>query len=78
MLKIGNSSVIAGREDGGIIGLEGILKGLQAIAKFQPHSPQLNFTVKLEGLSIRGKFPVVTLQSLLIDAKVSLQDSNSF
>nr|XP_050857264.1 protein KIAA0100 isoform X1 [Vespula vulgaris] len=70
MLKIGNSSVIAGREDGGIIGLEGIMKGLQAIAKFQPHSPQLNFTVNLEGLSIRGKFPVVTLQSLLIDAKM--------
>ncbi|XP_066587198.1 protein hobbit isoform X2 [Prorops nasuta] len=69
-LKIGNSAIIAGREDGNITGWEGTMKSLQINAKFQPHNPQLVFNLSLDGLSIRGKLPILTLKSLSIDSKV--------
>ncbi|XP_034174708.2 bridge-like lipid transfer protein family member hobbit [Osmia lignaria lignaria] len=69
-LKIGNSSVITGGEDGVVVGLEGVMKGLQVSTKFQPSDPQLNLTLNLDGLSVRSKFPVLTLRSLIINAKV--------
>ncbi|XP_012140233.2 bridge-like lipid transfer protein family member hobbit [Megachile rotundata] len=70
LLKIGNSSVITGGEDGVVVGLEGVMKGLQVSTKFQPCGPQLNLTLNLDGLSVRSKFPVLTLRSLVINAKV--------
>lgn len=69
-MKIGNSSVITGGEDGVVVGLEGVMKGLQVSTKFQPCDPQLNLTLNLDGLSVRSKFPVLTLRSLIINAKV--------
>lgn len=73
-MKIGNSLIIAGREDSSMIGLEGTLRSLQVNAKFQADRTQLNFIVNLDGLCIRGKFPILTLQSLSIDTKVSYID----
>ena len=70
-LKIGNSSIITGGEDGVVLGLEGTMKGLQISTKFQPCNPLLNFTLNLDGLSIRSKFPVLTLRSLIVNSKVS-------
>lgn len=52
-------------------GLEGTLRSLQINAKFQANKAQLNFTVNLDGLCIRGKLPILTLQSLSIETKVS-------
>ncbi|KAG6797637.1 hypothetical protein HZU73_06957 [Apis mellifera caucasica] len=69
-LKVGNSSIITGREDGVVLGLEGIMKGLQISTKFQPFEPLLNFTLNLDGLSIRSKLPVLTLRSLIINSKM--------
>lgn len=69
-LKVGNSSIITGREDGVVLGLEGTMKGLQISTKFQPFEPLLNFTLNLDGLSIRSKLPVLTLRSLIINSKV--------
>ncbi|XP_015524843.1 protein KIAA0100 [Neodiprion lecontei] len=69
-VKMGSSSVIAGREDGGRVGLEGMMKGLHVNARFQPAGPQLYLAVKLDGLSIRGKQPVLTLQTLSIDSRL--------
>lgn len=71
---MGNSSVIAGREDGGRVGLEGTMKGLHVNARFQPAGPQLYFAVKLDGLSIRGKQPVLSLRTLSIDSRVKLAE----
>lgn len=69
-LRIGNSSIITGREDGMVLGLEGTMKSLQVSTKFQPDAPQLNLTLNLDGLLIRSKLPVLTLRSLLIHSKV--------
>ncbi|KAK9296336.1 hypothetical protein QLX08_009661 [Tetragonisca angustula] len=69
-LKIGNSSIITGGEDGVVLGLEGTMKGLQISTKFQPCNPLLNFTLNLDGLSIRSKFPVLTLRSLIVNSKM--------
>jgi len=69
-LKIGNSLIIAGREDSSMIGLEGTLRSLQIHAKFQANRTRLNFTVGLDGLCVRGKLPILTLHSLSIDTKV--------
>ncbi|KOC61463.1 UPF0378 protein KIAA0100 [Habropoda laboriosa] len=74
ILKIGNSSVITTREDGVVLGLEGTMKSLQISTKFQPCGPQLSLTLNLDGLSIRSKLPVLTLRSLIVNAKVE-QDS---
>lgn len=54
-----------------MIGLEGTLRSLQVNAKFQANGARLNFTVNLDGLCIRGKLPILTLQSLSIETKVS-------
>ncbi|XP_076649590.1 bridge-like lipid transfer protein family member hobbit isoform X1 [Halictus rubicundus] len=70
MLKIGPSSVIMGKEDGMVLGLEGVMKGLQVNTKFQPCSFQLNLTLTLDGLSVRSKLPILTLRSLQINSKV--------
>lgn len=51
-------------------GLEGTLRSLQVNAKFQANRARLNFAVNLDGLCIRGKLPILTLQSLSIDTKV--------
>ncbi|XP_014476959.1 PREDICTED: protein KIAA0100 [Dinoponera quadriceps] len=69
-LKIGNSLIIAGREDSSMIGLEGTLRSLQVNAKFQADMMRLNFTINLDGLCIRGRLPILTLQSLSIDTKL--------
>lgn len=68
---MGNSSIITGREDGVVLGLEGTMKGLQISTKFQPFEPLLNFTLNLDGLSIRSKLPVLTLRSLIVNSKVT-------
>lgn len=68
---MGNSSIITGREDGIVLGLEGTMKGLQISTKFQPFEPLLNFTLNLDGLSIRSKLPVLTLRSLIVNSKVA-------
>ncbi|XP_054012665.1 protein hobbit [Hylaeus anthracinus] len=70
MLKVGNTSIITGREDGMVLGLEGTMKGLQINTKFQPCGLQLNLTLNLDGLSVRSKLPILTLRSLLINSKV--------
>ncbi|XP_053971021.1 protein hobbit [Hylaeus volcanicus] len=70
MLKVGNTSIITGREDGMVLGLEGTMKGLQINTKFQPCGMQLNLTLNLDGLSVRSKLPILTLRSLLINSKV--------
>ncbi|XP_015603116.1 protein KIAA0100 isoform X2 [Cephus cinctus] len=69
-LKMGSSSVVAGREDGNIVGLEGIMKGLHVNARFQPQGPQVHLAIKLDGFSVRGKLPVLSLQSLSIDSRM--------
>ncbi|XP_012235996.2 protein hobbit isoform X1 [Linepithema humile] len=69
-LRIGNSLIIAGREDSSMVGLEGTLRSLQVHAKFQADRTQLNFSVSLDGLCIRGKLPILTLHSLSIDTKM--------
>ncbi|XP_020279424.1 protein KIAA0100 [Pseudomyrmex gracilis] len=69
-LKIGNSLIIAGREDGSMIGLEGTLRSLQIHAKFQADIARLNFAMSLDGLCVRGKLPILTLHSLSIDTKM--------
>ncbi|OAD59560.1 hypothetical protein WN48_08668 [Eufriesea mexicana] len=70
-LKVGNSSIITGREDGILLGLEGTMKSLQINTKFEAfNNPLLNLTLNLEGLSIRSKFPVLTLRSLIINSKM--------
>ncbi|XP_029672789.1 protein KIAA0100 isoform X1 [Formica exsecta] len=69
-LKIGNSLIIAGREDSNMIGLEGTLRSLQVHAKFQANRTRLNITVNLDGLCIRGKLPILTLHSMSIDTKL--------
>ncbi|XP_076248425.1 bridge-like lipid transfer protein family member hobbit [Calliopsis andreniformis] len=69
-LKVGNSSIITGREDGIALGLEGTMKGLQINTKFQPYGPLLNLTLNLDGLLVRSKLPVLTLRSLIISSKV--------
>ena len=69
-MKVGNSSIITGREDGVVLGLEGTMKGLQISTKFQPSDMLLNFTLNLDGLSIRSKLPVLTLRSLIVNSKV--------
>ena len=70
-LKIGNSLIIAGREDTNMTGLEGTLRSLQVHAKFQANRTRLNFTINLDGLCIRGKLPILTLHSMSIDTKVT-------
>ncbi|XP_076169886.1 bridge-like lipid transfer protein family member hobbit [Ptiloglossa arizonensis] len=70
MLKVGNTSIIMGREDGVVLGLEGTMKGLQINTKFQPCGLQLNLTLNLDALSVRSKLPILTLRSLLINSKV--------
>lgn len=72
-MKIGNSLIIAGREDSNMMGLEGTLRSLQVHAKFQANRTRLNFTVNLDGLCIRGKFPILTLHSMTIDTKVKIK-----
>lgn len=57
-----------------MVGLEGILKSLQVHAKLQANRTRLNFTVGLDGLCIRGKFPILTLHSLSIDTKVRIKN----
>lgn len=54
-----------------MVGLEGTLRSLQVHAKFQADRTQLNFSVSLDGLCIRGKLPILTLHSLSIDTKVN-------
>ncbi|CAL1687541.1 unnamed protein product [Lasius platythorax] len=75
-LKIGNSLIIAGREDTNMTGLEGTLRSLQVHAKFQANRTRLNFTINLDGLCIRGKLPILTLHSMSIDTK--LEENISF
>ncbi|KAG7211126.1 hypothetical protein KM043_010452 [Ampulex compressa] len=70
ILKVGNSSVIAGREDSSKLGFEGTMKGLRINSKFEPEGPRFSLNVNLDGLSIRGKLPVLTLRLLSIDARV--------
>lgn len=68
---MGSSSVIAGREEGTIVGLEGMMKSLEVDATFQPEGPNVNLAVNLEGLTIRGKHPVLCLRSLSVESGVS-------
>lgn len=74
-MKIGNSLIIAGREDSSMLSLEGTLKSLQVHAKFQADKTRLNFTVGLDGLCVRGKLPILTLHSLSIDTKVRVKNT---
>ncbi|KAK0160967.1 hypothetical protein PV328_008311 [Microctonus aethiopoides] len=69
-LKMGTSTVIIGREDGALTGLEGTMKNLQINAKFQPDGPQLHLAINIEGLSVKGKMPVLSLRSLSIESKM--------
>ncbi|XP_063972266.1 protein hobbit isoform X1 [Diachasmimorpha longicaudata] len=68
-MKIGSSSIIVGREDPSLTGLEGTMKNLLVNMTFSPETTQTNLTVNLEGLSVRGKLPVLSLQSLSISSK---------
>ncbi|XP_014224965.1 protein KIAA0100 isoform X1 [Trichogramma pretiosum] len=70
LIKLGSSSIIAGREDGSHIGLECIMKSLQANAKFQPGGPQFHLALNTEGISVRGKLPVLSLRSMSIESKL--------
>lgn len=72
-MKIGNSLIIAGREDSSMVGLEGTLKSLQVHAKFQANRTRLNFTIGLDGLCVRGKLPILTLYSLSVNTKVRVK-----
>lgn len=74
-MKVGNSLIIAGREDSSMVGLEGTLKSLQVHAKFQVNRTRLNFTVGLDGLCVRGKLPILTLHSLSINTKVRVENT---
>ena len=76
---MGSSSVIAGREAGSIVGLEGTIKSLEIDATFQPDGPHVHLAVNLEGLSIWGKQPVLSLRLLSIQSRVRfLSRSSSF
>lgn len=70
-----SSSIIAGKEDGTLLGLEGTMKSLEVNAKFDPDSPQLYLSIFLDGFLVRGKLPVLSLRSLSIDSKVILNNS---
>lgn len=70
LVKLGSSSIIAGREDGSHLGLECTMKSLQVNAKFQPIGPQFYLALNMDGISVRGKLPVLSLRSLSIESKV--------
>lgn len=70
MIKVGHSSIILCKEDGNIGGLEGTMKSFQINGKFQPKVSNFHSTINLEGLSVRGKLPILTLQLLTINTKV--------
>ncbi|XP_043472200.1 protein KIAA0100 isoform X2 [Leptopilina heterotoma] len=69
-LKLGSSSIIAGREDGMISGLECTIGGLQVNSRFQPDGPQLHLALSLDALSLRGQLPILSLRRLSIEAKL--------
>ncbi|OXU27590.1 hypothetical protein TSAR_008120 [Trichomalopsis sarcophagae] len=70
LVKLGSSSIIAGREDGSHLGLECTMKSLQVNAKFQPSGPNLYLALNMDGISVRGKLPVLSLRSLSIESKM--------
>uniref|UniRef100_A0A0C9R695 KIAA0100 protein n=1 Tax=Fopius arisanus TaxID=64838 RepID=A0A0C9R695_9HYME len=69
-MKIGSSSIIVGREDPVLTGLEGTMKNLLVTMRFSPDSGQTSLSLNLEGLSVRGKLPVLSLHSLSISSKL--------
>lgn len=71
-IKCGCSTIIAGREDGSHLGLECTMKCLQVNAKFLPAVPQLYLALNLDGISVKGKFPVLFLRSLSVESKVNI------
>lgn len=68
---MGSSSVIAGRDEGTIVGFEGTMKALEIDATFHPQGPNVHLAVNLEGLCVRGKHPVLSLRSLSVESGVS-------
>ncbi|XP_011503485.1 PREDICTED: UPF0378 protein KIAA0100 [Ceratosolen solmsi marchali] len=70
LIKLGSSSIIAGREDGFHLGLECTMRSLQVNAKFQPVGPQIYLVLNIDGISFKGKLPVLSLRSLSIESKM--------
>ena len=71
-MKFGSSSIIAGREDGSHLGLECTMKSLHVNMKFQPIGPQLHLALNTDGVSIRGKLPILSLKSMSLESKVQI------
>lgn len=71
-MKLGSSSIIAGREDGSHLGLECIMKSLKLNAKFQPTASELYLALNMDAISVRGKQPVLSLKTLSIESEVSV------
>lgn len=53
-----------------ISGLECTVAGLHVNSRFQPDGPQLHLALSLDGLSLRGQLPILSLRRLSIEAKV--------
>lgn len=73
LIKLGSSSIIAGREDGSHLGLECTMKSLKLNAKFQPTAPELYLALNVDGISVRGKLPVLSLRSLSVESEVIIK-----
>ena len=59
-----------GREDGSKTGLECTVRQLQVNSSFQSLDLQLYLAVNIDGFSIRGKHPVLSLKNLSVEAEV--------
>ncbi|XP_014209605.1 protein KIAA0100 [Copidosoma floridanum] len=70
LIKCGSSTIIAGREDGCHAGLECTMKSLQINAKFQPAGPQVYLALNTDGISVKGKLPVLSLRLLSIESRL--------
>ena len=46
------------------------MKYLQINAKFQPTRPHLYVALNMDGIAVRGKLPVLSLNSLSVELKV--------
>lgn len=46
------------------------MKSLKVNAKFQPTAPELFLALNMDGISVRGKLPVLSLRSLSVESEV--------
>lgn len=73
-LKLGSSSVVVGREDGSKTGLECIMRQLEINSTLQLFDPEAYLAVNIDGFSIRGKHPILSLKNLSFESEVRLHN----